>query len=94
MARSAFLATMVLLSVLGAGTGSVSSRAQQDLAFSNDLTPPADHAPGQICLATAQGSLVIARSCVGAYCRYDADCASCPGGQNAWYCGSHRCTPY
>jgi|HubBroStandDraft_3_1064219.scaffolds.fasta_scaffold00306_3 hypothetical protein len=95
MARSTFLATMVLLLVFGAGTGPVSSGAHQDLAFSNDVAQAAAHAPARICLATAQGSPVIAQTCVGAFCLRDSDCYSCPGGASAWYCSSsRRCTPY
>jgi hypothetical protein len=95
MARSTFLAAMVLLLVFGAGTGPISSGAHQDLAFSNGLAPTAEQAPARICLATAQGSPVIALTCVGAFCVHDSDCYSCPGGQSAWFCSSsRRCTPY
>ncbi len=95
MVRSALLATMILLSVSVGATASDGSRAQRDQAFLNDLAQTADRAPAQLCLATAKGSQVIARSCVGAFCLHDADCASCPGGLSAWYCSSlHRCTPF
>lgn len=96
MAKSALLATiLVLLSGFGVATMPGSSRAHQDQAFLNDLAQPAAPMAAGICLAAEQGSLEIARTCVGSFCLRSTDCASCPGGLDAWYCSSsHRCTPF